>query len=324
MVFIPLRPQLVSLFVTIGTLTAEICFLLSALKANSLWESHALSKGRSISVKHHIIRRRLITIVATIAFVSLETVVSLYSNTQFEPIRVEEQCTVATRGGGQNELTSQFEAITAGCLELNSTNFNQKFGNYSLDSNRLFCDDDVSYEYKTASTVTRSVANATYSCQENSCFFYELQDNEFFFSEAVFELDDSQQSMQFFRTLLHFDLKPELARVVRKLHVIRGSEFFVEELFLRARIFSSTSDQRCLVTKSEIEGTQVALAVLCVLLTMWLMSFLAFVIVCGLLRRKIVFDVDKTSHWIEKVLGAQIAGSTLSLCSTTKTIIVNE
>lgn len=321
---IPLRSQWVSLLVTLGSSVTELVALWAALYINTVRESRALEKGHSVNLNRHLMRKRVITMVAAVIFVCSEIVVSNYSTTVFTDIKVQEPCITVKAGGNHNNATGYFEAITIGCLQPKGKLFSQHLGNYSLISDAVSCESSPAYEFETSTPLLRSLGNSTLKCiEEDECFFYQLEGNKFFFSEAIYDLAEVPQSIEFWQTRLFFNCTSAVYAAER-LYEIWKEETLVEELFLRARIFTETTEQSCTFVKAKQEGTRIPVFIIFLIIGMWSVSLFVSCTVLLFARDRFTFDPSDPKDWTRTVLQLGGKSAQMHLDRETGRVVISE
>ncbi|KAI0559837.1 hypothetical protein FGB62_134g08 [Gracilaria domingensis] len=326
MVLIPLRSQYVSLIISIVSLFAELALLRASLSFNGYFECRALRKGKEVSVNYHQRRAGALSILALLAFLSLETITSDFSEPAKRKTLVEQSC-VAVDGldhrRGPNGLQIEEDFVSMRCNDFRGENILFKGGNYSFEEERVICAtsdlvevNPIVMREEILDRARRPSAeepnpNPFLQCINGLCVVFETvvrisAENQRdtvvkmfnVFKESDLEsLPASGSPGQFVEVVVFYNssgLIPLFAERALEDRTIR----IRDSIELTRRIFLGSATTSCPFDKDLGAATSIPLALIVVVSVIWLLSFAVYISSC-FIRAKIFYDISNPIHWIK-------------------------
>ncbi|CAN8075537.1 unnamed protein product [Agarophyton chilense] len=323
MVIIPLKSQHVSLVATFMSVTSETALLFAALRWNCLFENKTLQRRRTINVRNHRTRTKLLAAAATVIFVIIELFNSFYSDPTTVEISERRPCTFLASGGGQKgftNTTSLSSIILLHCLDANRTTIRQSGGYLFQDGNDFVaqCLDPL-YSFSTDNAPQESVPETDYftGCVElpelaeplpedetTVCVFFYQNKARVTFTESVLGSDvpyvvNEKLLLHVWHTDVYFNItgmETEFAR--------RAATMLLESsppaITLRREVFTVDGVGMC-DFKKQIEATTVSEGFIYALALASSLSFL--VAVASLFfRSHMCFDMSNPLDWAQKTV----------------------
>lgn len=171
---LPLETLQSQLVFTFFLTAAELLFVSSAFVVHKLVECQLLSNGRALRVKSHSQRVRAIQFLALVMFLSLETLVSVFTKEYHRSNRSQQECVTVSNGStfSFDEMTaSKHEAVQLPCFQFNKNNAKISGGHYGLNSNQVECRNEIfSFEFNNLMNETVATTGV-WSCTNRDCVY---------------------------------------------------------------------------------------------------------------------------------------------------------
>ncbi|KAI0561371.1 hypothetical protein FGB62_86g015 [Gracilaria domingensis] len=321
MVFIPLTALQLALIVTFLVVVSELITVSVLFTILGVFETGVLQKGGSVSLSHHQRRLKYLTIVLTLAFVGLEVLFSLSSETAFEKISRGQTCTSlvprsenASQEGDVDISNQEADVILSKCRTLNGTTFTQALGNFSLVSSNVSCADTSLYSFNASERVMRVLLDEKKECMELtivgssetvlSCIFYDFVDGILFLSTSRHpsgSAEGSEVEQEFLPTKLNFNASMSFIRGVARnvLQLYRPEVVVTDALTVRRVSFTTAVRRECNFEVGSKEGTKVPVYVIVIFVAIGAALLLASVGIVLVSRKRRFIDLSDPFIWIE-------------------------
>ncbi|PXF49893.1 hypothetical protein BWQ96_00053 [Gracilariopsis chorda] len=313
MVLIRLKAPFVSVIVTVLSTLAELALLSFLFVLNNLHECKQLQRGRSVQVRQHLRRTRLLSVVCLGAFFALEVVFSFY-NDPVNNVQIEiHECITASNSVKDSGDSTQFlraSDILVECRRLDNGTITQFGGNFSSRTQQVECSTEAMYTHPLGDETSEEiVADVPFGCVSGgeegaACVFVQQRGNLSLISAPFFldELSILPDTLPHIITELHFTPPSNVS-----LFATRATNAFLQNIqgpsALRRIIYSGASEDQCAFPVVRGSATTVPLAMIVALAAVWAVALAMFASVFAL-RRGVFFKLDDPMHWATRSVRA--------------------
>lgn len=267
-----------------------------------------LSSRQSVQVRKY--RRWVLaaSLFSILAFVLVETILSLSSDPSKGELFEENECLRSLVGSGEDDDGAEAEAIQFECTEVRGTNVIHRTGNFSLKTEAVRCN-EVGYYYEIRQRVRykQSLGKPVRRCTKGICAATIWRNDTpstvssspdrgtLYISDQVSKTTENRRLLLMPTHIVSVDLSIVLGAVSKRASALYLSGI-TEEGELRRRALLGTAKENCLFVRKEVDITEVTTWALAFSVATWAASIIIFVITL-FLRRKIFFDMGNPLHW---------------------------
>lgn len=310
MVIIPLSPTYTSFVITIISVVAELLCLSAFLTFNNLAECAILLRGSLISIRRHQFRIIFVTLIAMVLFVTVETLTSIYSNTDFAVVSQTAPCVRTTTPGLRGAVQLGAEVLLFTCVKINGSTFTFFGGNFSTSLGRTTCSDEFLFRYQVGNFVNQTIAGdgirrCIPSLFGDICAILRTQGRTVFLSEPFQKPPpgaNEQIPWLFLRTEINFNPALHLDLLMNKTMQAHTDDL-LDEWDIRRRVFAGSENSTCEFTSQGKERTNIKTAIVTLTVILWIVSAILF-ISSLLFKRNSFYNISNPLDWANNTFRA--------------------
>ncbi|KAI0557991.1 hypothetical protein FGB62_243g04 [Gracilaria domingensis] len=256
-----------------------------------------LSRQHSVRVLSQKRTTTVLALFATLMFMALETLISLFSKDSVQTFVSQENCIRNTALGlGDSEFQTEGEVIHYGCMTINGTSISHHLGNYSLDTALLTCGEEVLYTFNIGERRNVSAEDGLLECDFRLCSVVLLRENVLYLSDAL-SIDDVTKPISAITTdVTSMAITEKDMKVISNATLSSHMGGITEESDIRRRALAGPFRTKCDFERHESQATEIPLSIILISAIVWLLSIMFF-LTSLVFKGHIFFDFGNPIHW---------------------------
>eukprot|EP00178_Gracilaria_changii_P027893 TRINITY_DN927_c0_g1_i1.p1 TRINITY_DN927_c0_g1~~TRINITY_DN927_c0_g1_i1.p1 ORF type:complete len:356 (+),score=33.18 TRINITY_DN927_c0_g1_i1:807-1874(+) len=304
MVLLLLRAPIFGLLVTIVSVIAELAFLSASLRLLTYLSCRSLKNGkRFLKLRSHSYKVWAITALATVMFVSLETLLSVFSDVARQKVRSVESCLRLIGPAMETGVSGSIiegRAVYFRCAKVNKDMVTHMIGNFSTERDDITCSSEVGYSYRIgAQTTMNRTAQMPLHCNDIGLCATSIVTGDMLYmsNPGKRSLMMVGQNVTMMPTnVSSFNKELIDARILSE----RLTQIYAQAVHMegevRRRLLLETTRSRCEFERDERQATEIPFAVLATATVLWVLS-LVLLALSQAIKHRCFFDANDPLHW---------------------------